>query len=352
MKISNGSSLLFVKQDLFAKLSPNKASFVSGKELDSAIVADRNKFDRDIFGDSYSVDINSDANNTNIRKLMYYNGDYDYDDSIWSKSEAIDSTEVYIGEVFKSYNKTGSEGVFRENMNNVARSLNTYSRFQTDTNDLKDDAYLQSLQDRFDIIDPNGENALVSQMRNMVSTIQNGGIISITDKKFTTQVEALIGKPEENFHDDSSDIAYKDDKNKDKQAELVTKKKQSYTADIVQTKNDADMLSKLLNNDEISTSGQSLKDIANINTDTERENKANARKTSKLLQNLIFKDDNRLAQKTKNQKNDELDKSSLTKSDWMNASHDYAKEHKDISDIYRIYSWEDYIKSTNKKVNS
>ena len=42
MKIDNDTSTLFVKQDLFANGSAKKASNATSKELDNALIADRN----------------------------------------------------------------------------------------------------------------------------------------------------------------------------------------------------------------------------------------------------------------------------------------------------------------------
>ena len=48
MKIMDTDSILFVKQDLFNRISPNKASKANGKELDSILSNNINQNQRDV----------------------------------------------------------------------------------------------------------------------------------------------------------------------------------------------------------------------------------------------------------------------------------------------------------------
>ena len=80
MKIMDTDSILFVKQDLFNRISPNKASKANGKELDSILSNDINQNQRDVFGDSYNIEFsNNFFKSRNTEKgIITFNGDYDW----------------------------------------------------------------------------------------------------------------------------------------------------------------------------------------------------------------------------------------------------------------------------------
>ena len=326
MKIDNDTSRLFVKQDLFANISPKKASNATGKALDNILIADRNKFEQDISADSYIVDINNTqnaTNNTNI--IMQYYKDYNYDDGIWSAHGAISSTEVFIGEALYWYDKNA--GGFAESMIHVARSLNTYLRFQSDTDSLKDDAYLNSLQERFDELDPNGEDDVLNQLRDLVSTTKKGKVIDVSKQNFTCQAEFNA-----DIEDKLGNIAKKNNNAKNNQSELAKAQKQNYIATMTQTVNNANIMAKLLNNKANPNAGYALADIPGINAKT--EDSADAQDKQSLFNSLQDTDD---IDSTMQKNKQNTSTHSILKLDWKIASTIYAQQHKGIAGLYDAY---------------
>ena len=327
MKIDNDTSTLFVKQDLFANISPKKASNATGKALDNILIADRNKFEQDISADSYIVDINNTQsttnNNTNV--ILYHDKYYNYDDSIWSAHEAIEYTEVFIGEAL--YWNDKNPGAFAESMSHVARSLNTYLRFQSDTDSLKDDAYLNSLQERFDALDPNCEDNVLNQLRDLVSTTRKGKVIEVSEKNFTCQAEF-----DADIEDNLGNINAKNNNAENNQSELAKAQKQNYIATMTQTVNNANIMAKLLNNKANPNAGYALADISNINAKT--EDSADAQEKQSLFNSLQDNDDID-ANMQKDKQN--ISARSILKLDWKIASTIYAQQHKDIAGLYDSY---------------
>ena len=341
MKIDNDTSTLFVKQDLFANISPKKASNATGKALDNTLIADRNKFEQDISADSYIVDINNTQNTTNNTNIiMQYYKDYNYDDGIWSEDEAIDTAEVFIGEALYWYDKNPSG--FAESMIHVARSLNTYLRFQSDTDSLKDDAYLNSLQERFDELDPNGKDDVLNQLRDLVSTTRKGKVIEISEKNFTCQAEF-----DAEIHDNLGNIAIKNNNAKNNQSELAKTKKQNYIATMTQTVNNANIMAKLLNNKANPNAGYALADIPGINAKT--EDSADAQEKQSIF-NSLRNDDDIDSNMQKNKQNTSTH--SVLKFDWKIASTIYALQHKDLAGVYDFYCRKDNTSNTTTSSNS
>ena len=326
MKIDNDTSTLFVKQDLFANGSPKKASNATGKALDNILITDRNKFEQDISADSYIVDINNTQNTTsNTNIVMQYYKDYNYDDGIWSAHEAINSTELFIGEAL--YWNDKNAGAFAESMISVARSLNTYLRFQSDTDSLKDDAYLNSLQERFDELDPNGEDNVLNQLRDLVSTTRKGKVIEISEKNFTCQAEF-----DADIEDKLGNINIKNNNAENNKSELAKTQKQNYIATMTQTMNNANIMAKLLNNKANPNAGYALADIPGINAKT--EDSADAQEKQSLFDSLQDDDDIDSSMQ-KNKQNTST--RSILKLDWKIASTIYAQQHKDIAGLYDAY---------------
>lgn len=326
MKIDNDTSTLFVKQDLFANISPKKASNATGKALDNILIADRNKFEKDISADSYIVDINNTQNTTNNTNIiMQYYKDYNYDDGIWSAHDAINTTEVFIGEAL--YWNDKNSGAFAESMISVARSLNTYLRFQSDTDSLKDDAYLNSLQERFDELDPNCEDNVLNQLRDLVATTKKGKVIDVSKQNFTCQAEFNA-----DIEDKLGNIAPKNNNAENNKAELAKDKKQNYIATMTQTVNNANIMAKLLNNKQNANAGYALADIPDVNAKTEDGD--NTKERQALFSSLRY-DDDIDATMQKNKQNTST--RSILKLDWKIASTIYAQQHKDIAGLYDSY---------------
>ena len=326
MKIDNNTSTLFVKQDLFANISPKKASNATGKALDNTLIADRNKFEQNISADSYIVDINNTqntANNTNV--ILYHDKYYNYDDSIWSAHEAISSTEVFIGEAL--YWNDKNSGAFAESMIHVARSLNTYLRFQSDPDSLKDNPYLNSLQERFDELDPNAENNVLNQLRDLVSTTRKGKVIEVSEQNFTCQAEF-----NSDIRDNLGNITIKNNNVENNKSELAKDKKQNYIATMTQTVNNANIMAKLLNNKANPNAGYALADIPDTSAKTED---ADDTKERQSLFNSLQNDDDIDSNMQKNKQNTSA--RSILKLDWKNASTIYAQQHKGIAGLYDAY---------------
>lgn len=341
MKIDNDASTLFVKQDLFANISPKKASNATGKALDNILIADRNKFEQDISADSYIVDINntqSTTNNTNV--ILYHDKYYNYDDSIWSAHEAIEYTEVFICEAL--YWNDKNPGAFAESMSHVARSLNTYLRFQTDTDSLKDDAYLNSLQERFDELDPNAENNVLNQLRDLVSTTRKGKVIEVSEKNFTCQAEF-----DADIEDNLGNINVKNNNAENNQSELAKDKKQNYIATMTQTVNNANIMAKLLNNKQNANAGYALADIPDVNAKTEDGDNTKERQA---LFSSLRDDDDIDATMQKNKQNTSA--RSILKLDWKIASTIYAQQHKDLAGLYDFYCRKDNTSNVSTSNNS
>ena len=299
---------------------------VCQQSVDNILIADRNKFEKDTFGDSYIVDINNTQNTTNnTNVIMYHDKYYNFDDGIWSPHAAITSAEVSIGEAL--YWNDKNSGAFAESMIAVARSLNTYLRFQSDTDSLKDDAYLNSLQERFDELDPNGENNVLNQLRDLVSTTKKGKVIDVSEQNFTCQAEFNA-----EIHDNVGNIAIKNNNAENNKAELAKTQKQNYIATMTQTVNNANIMAKLLNNKQNTNAGYALADIPDTSAKTEATDDTKERQA--LFSSLRY-DDDIDATMQKNKQNTST--RSILKLDWKIASTIYAQQHKDIAGLYDAY---------------
>ena len=334
MKISNDSSLLFVKQDLLINTSLSKASNASGRDLDAALIADRNKFDRDIFGDSYNVELKSkkiavggmitpfgylDSNSEGFTSKTITFNKGDYDDFTITTGDAAYDIETYVQAALGSFGSRSNQAVYTYYMQDFARSLNSYMRFQGDHYDPEQDSYLQSLTDRFDALDPEQQDSRLNQMRKMIKTAQGGSVIHVDDDDFIKQVEqSAITEP--TIISPTTTI-----NNKDNKETLTTKKVQAYRISMIQAQNSANLVSKMLGDSYDNNNAKSIDNILNFNQDNGRTADIEMRnKKLKLEQEEAYDIS------TKQEPYDEQPETKIviTAKKWNDFSTNYASEHK------------------------
>ena len=328
MKIDNDTSALFVKQNLFANGSAKKASNATGKELDDMLILNRNQTEQDIFGDSYSVELKGqkiDANPTH--EVITFKGDYDWWASTPENAVArIENNIICVLSVKKG------QASYTDYMSDLARSLNSYMSFQSDDYNPEGDSYMQSINERFDALDPEHQDSRINQIRSMIKTVQGGKTIHVDDEKFINEV-----------HDSFFAVG----ENPIPSAKATTKKTynptnpdsaQSYQITMSQIQNSADLLAKLLNKDNDKHTSASLSDILHFDTD----NQDTSDDITDKKRNLEHIQQNERTDSRENDDNeaDVLDnKTRITAYDWTVASKEYSISNKnDTPLLYKLFN--------------
>ena len=310
MKIDNDASTLFVKQDLFANGSAKKASNATGKELDDMLILNRNQTEQDIFGDSYSVELKGQKINANAtHETITFNGDYDW----WSVTpeDSVANIEKHIQCALKDIKNPVT---YSDYMTSLARSLNSYMRFQSNDYNPEDDYYMQSINERFDALDPEHQDSRLNQMRDMIKTVQSGMIIHVDDDKFIKKVNESFPNIDEN------PITSTKNTNKKTNNAISQDNAQSYQITMSQIQNSASLLSKLLNKDDDQQQSTSLGDILHLKTDDKDSSEDITDKKRKLK--YVQQDDDKDQTYAATESHDT--KTKITSFDWNTVSKEYA----------------------------
>lgn len=322
MKIDNDTSTLFVKQDLFANPSAKKASNATGKELDNVLIVDRNRTDRDIFGNSYDVKLDSNSINS-THGIIDINGDYDpLAKSNTTKDDTISDIELRIQNALSSSSSQNDE-VYAFEIKRLGFALNNYMKIQNDDYDAKQDTYIQSLKDRFDSLDPDHQDTRINLIRNMIDTVQSGNVIHIKDDEFARQIKASA-------IDQTTTLPANTKKNSSTYNDndiLNSRQIQAYKVSMIQSHNNASLLSKLLNIDTVQSDTSTFDITSFIFNDKDNDSSLKMRdKLRKLAnENNYSNIDNTQADANDNNMNS---KSTITATDWNKLTKNYAIEHK------------------------
>ena len=322
MKIMDTDSILFVKQDLFNRISPNKASKANGKELDSILSNNINQNQRDVFGDSYNIEFsNNFFKSRNTEKgIITFNGDYDW----WSVTPE-DSLYNIERHILSSLSRVSAENrvCYTDCMKDFARSLNSYARFEGDDGNLENDPYLQSITERLDILDPEHNDSRLTQMREMVNTIQSGSKIIVEGDKLYNQLQ-------QSAIDISNVSTFSTSKltleNNTSNAGLIEKKIQAYQLSMAQVQNNSDMIAKLLGKSTSTNITTSVADILNFKHNDDKSSLIEMR--NKKLDLELDNSSNKISTDTSIPPDDSDIKVTITATDWHEVSKKYAYEHK------------------------
>lgn len=364
MKVNNDTSILFVKQDLFANKSPSKESNITGSELDSKLIADINQNDSKRLDESYQVDFTATPVKSAAEGKTYVikwdpNSDYLACKELATKEGTANSIEANIQQLFK--NKYSNLGAVTSDLVEVTRALNTYVYCSKDVDDLKNDSYLRSLTERFDQLDPNGKDPMITQLRSMVQQAQQGITVHVTDDKYIANInqaaESFAVPPPQIW--EYSDLTLVMEKQKQKQAEKNFLQ-QSFEISIMNIENEADTLDKLLDDDSDSntaddTDEQSaqkpVSEIANIDSQAADSDSKDDVKEIKMKINFskyeeesfmdFCKRKNEAAIKEYNEKREKVKaRGDISINDWLSTAKEYFTQHKDIGfDGYEAF-WE------------
>ena len=358
MKIDNDTSTLFVKQDLFANPSAKKASNATGEELDNALIADINTIDMNRWGDSYNVQLDPNSKHVSVGGMITQFGyiddrspEYqnlsidwkgDYNQFLLTPEDAAAEMETFIG---SALNRTNSDS-YAWDMKCFAQNLNSYMKFQTDSYDPDQDAYLNGLTKRFDLLDPDHQDTRINQMRSMITTAQSGDVIHVDTENFSEQIEKSFAQsPAADF---SNQAANNNNKNNtfDKY-KLNNQQILAYKISMTLAQNDASLMSKLLykgNDQHFTTAAEAMKSYQNDESNT------SATEMSDKKRHLKNTPPNETAHAEAKQANivNEVQNTSeeqgaskfrITAADWQQVSKNYAAENKDeLSAIYGIYN--------------
>ena len=355
MKIDNDTSTLFVKQDLFANPSAKKASNASGKELDNALIADINTTDKNKWGNSYDVqlDLNSkhiSSNGFMITQFGYIDGNSseyqnlsidwkgDYNQFLLTPEDAALGMETFVSSALK---RTNSDS-YAWDMKCFAQNLNSYMKFQPDSYDPKQDSYLNSLTERFDLLDPDHQDKRINQMRSMITTAQSGDVIHVDTDNFAEQIEKSFTQlPAADF----SNQAANNKNNTFDKYKLNHQQILSYKLSMTLAKNDASLMSKLLykgNDLHFTTAAEVMNFSKNNESNT---SSTEMRDKKRHLENAAQPDnaETKQASTVNEQKNVSEEqgaaKSKVTATAWQQVSKNYTAENKDaLSPIYGIYN--------------
>lgn len=364
MKVNNDTSILFVKQDLFANKSPGKASNITGSELDSKLIADINNNDSERFDESYQVDFtttpvkSADEGKTYVIKWDP-NSDYLACKDLATKEGMANSIEASIQQLFK--NKYSNLGAVTSDLVEVTRGLNTYVYCSKDVDDLKNDSYLRSLTERFDQLDPNGKDPMITQLRSMVQQAQQGITVHVTDDKYLASInqaaESFAVPPPQIW--EYSDLTLVMEKQKQEQAEKNFIQ-QSFEISIMNIENEADTLDKLLDDDSDSDTADEadeqhaqkpVSEIANIDSQAAGSDSKDDVKEIKMKINFskyeeesfmdFCKRKNEASIKEYNEKKEKVKaRGDIYINDWLSTAKEYFTQHKDIGfDGYEAF-WE------------
>ena len=330
MKIANDTSTLFVKQDLFANPSAKKASNATDKELDNVLIVDRNQTDRDIFGDSYDVKLDSQKL-SNTPGTINAGGDY----GIWeTKTGDIYGIELRIQNALSASSIQNDE-VYAFEMKQLARDLNQYMSFQPNDYDPKQDTYMQSLKDRFDAIDPDQQDTRINLMRDMIDTVQNGNTIHIKDDEFVRKIKESAIAPTTIISPNTkkNNISNKDNDN------FISQQIQSYKISMTQAQNEASLMSKLL---DVNTSSNNVSAADILKFDSNNKDKNYSVEMRDKIHELDDDDSfANLDNKQSTSSNEQTDsKATITAIYWNAVTKNYAVEHeKDIPIVLEAYQF-------------
>lgn len=364
MKVNNDTSILFVKQDLFANKSPGKASNITGSELDSKLIADINQNDREHLDQSYQVDFTTTPVKSAAEGKTYVikwdpNSDYLPCKELATKEGTANSIEANIQQLFK--NKYSNLGAVTSDLVEVTRGLNTYVYCSRAVDDLKNDSYLRSLTERFDQLDPNGKDPMITQLRSMVQQAQQGITVHVTDDKYIANInqaaESFAVPPPQIW--EYSDLTLVMEKQKQEQAEKNFIQ-QSFEISIMNIENEADTLDKLLDDDSDSDTADEadeqqnqkpVSEIANIDSQAAGSDSKEDVKEIKMKINFskyeeesfmdFCKRKNEAAIKEYNEKKEKVKaRGDISINDWLSTAKEYFTQHKDIGfDGYEAF-WE------------
>ena len=364
MKVNNDTSILFVKQDLFVNKSPGKASNITGSELDSKLIADINQNDREHLDQSYQVDFTTTPVKSAAEGKTYVikwdlNSDYLPCKELATKEGTANSIEANIQQLFK--NKYSNLGAVTSDLVEVTRALNTYVYCSKDVDDLKNDSYLRSLTERFDQLDPNGKDPMITQLRSMVQQAQQGITVHVTDDKYIANInqaaESFAVPPPQIW--EYSDLTLVMEKQKQEQAEKNFLQ-QSFEISIMNIENEADTLDKLLDDDSDSDTADEadeqhnqkpVSELANIDSQAADSDSKDDVKEIKMKINFskyeeesfmdFCKRKNEAAIKEYNEKKEKVKaRGDISINDWLSTAKEYFTQHKDIGfDGYEAF-WE------------
>ena len=360
MKIDNDASTLFVKQDLFANGSAKKSSNATGKELDNALIADRNTIEINKWGDSYYVQLDPNSKHVSIGGMITQFGYIDdrspgyqnlsitwtgdFDECALTPGDAVFGIETFVSASLKDTTPAGYDW----DMKCLARELNSYMKFQPDSYDPEQDAYMKGLTERFDLLDPEHQDTRINQMRTLVQTVQGGNIIHVDNENFINQVKDSFDQPPAITIPDKETANTKKNKNFD-QYKLNHQQILAYKISMTLAQNDASLMSKLLykgNDKHFTTAAEAMK----FSQGNESNTASTEMRDKKLrLENGAQSGD---AAKVKDEQSDDVDnaqknapeeqgtpKSRVTATDWNTLSKDYTAENKSaLSLIYDVYN--------------
>ena len=354
MKIDNDTSTLFVKQDLCQSIG-KKASNATGKELDNALVADINTTDKNRWGGSYDVQLDPNSKHVSSNGFMitqfgYIDGNNpeyqnlsidwkgDYNQFLLTPEDAASEMETFVSSALK---RTNSDS-YAWDMKCFAQNLNSYMKFQPDSYDPKQDAYLNSLTERFDLLDPDHQDKRINQMRSMITTAQSGDVIHVDTDDFAEQIEKSFAQsPAADF----SNQAANNKNNTFDKYKLNHQQILAYKISMTLAKNDASLMSKLLykgNDQHFTTAAEAMKLSQNNESNT---SSTEMRDKKRHLENAVQPDNTEAKQNDIVNEQQSLSeepgapKSKVTATAWQQVSKDYTAENKDdLSLIYGIYN--------------
>ena len=208
-------------------------------------------------------------------------------------------------------------------MKDFARSLNSYARFKGDDGNLENDPYLQSITERLDILDPEHNDSRLTQMREMVNTIQSGSKIIVEGDKLYNQLQ-------QSAIDISNVSTFSTSKltleNNTSNAGLIEKKIQAYQLSMAQVQNNSDMIAKLLGKSTSTNITTSVADILNFKHNDDKSSLIEMR--NKKLDLELDNSSNKISTDTSIPPDDSDIKVTITATDWHEVSKKYAYEHK------------------------
>lgn len=266
----------------------------------------------------------------------------DYNQFLLTPEDAAAEMETFIGSALK---RTDSDS-YAWDMKCFAQNLNSYMKFQPDSYDPDQDAYLNSLTKRFDLLDPDHQDTRINQMRSMITTAQSGDVIHVDTENFSEQIaKSFAQSPAADFSNQAANNNNKNntfDKYKLNHQQIL-----AYKISMTLAQNDASLMSKLLykgNDQHFTTAAEAMKSYQNDDSNTSA---TEMRDKKHRLENAQPDDAANAEAKQANIVNEAQDtseeqgaaKSRVTAADWQQVSRDYAAENKDdLSAIYGMYN--------------
>ncbi len=120
--------------------------------------------------------------------LDIHSGNYITDSGKYTQIIAVNAAEAYIGTSLQKGVRETGQNLF--DLQQFARALNSYSAGRGERTRGYDD-YLKSIQERFDMLDPDHKDAQLNLMRDMVDKAANGQLIPV-DETLDDEIEEAM----------------------------------------------------------------------------------------------------------------------------------------------------------------